>query len=56
MSEEAKIERLYAKALKEQGALSAAKERYAASIAIFEKLGREKDVVSVKAELSQMVY
>jgi len=53
-SEEGKLNRLYARADKIADKPEEAKKRYEEAIAIFEKLGREGDVASVKKEMGEV--
>jgi len=51
LSEEGKSVHLFARALRQEGKISEAKAKYEETIEIFGKLGRDKEVSSVKKEL-----
>lgn len=54
MSEEGKSVHLLARALRQEGKILEAKAKYEETIEIFGKLGRDKEVLSVKKELETL--
>ncbi len=54
LSEEGKSVHLFARALRQEGRTPEAKAKYEETIEIFSKLGRDKEVLSVKKELETL--